>query len=116
MLAYANLMIFHDQATAEKPYSMDRNLVHISFEGGVLEDPWREPYGDMFRLTVAPEKAPDQPEYVEVEYASGDPVAINDEHLPPARLIECANEIGGRHGVGRVDLVENRYVGIKSRG
>ncbi len=116
MITYANQKKIPVPVTAEKPYSMDRNLVHISFEGGVLEDPWREPYSDMFRLTVAPEKAPDQPEYVEVEYASGDPVAINGEHLPPARLIERANEIGGRHGVGRVDLVENRYVGIKSRG
>jgi len=116
MITYANQKKIPVPVTAEKPYSMDRNLVHISFEGGVLEDPWREPYGDMFRLTVAPEKAPDQPEYVEVEYASGDPVAINGERMPPAHLIERANEIGGRHGVGRVDLVENRYVGIKSRG
>jgi argininosuccinate synthase len=116
MITYANQKKIPVPVTAEKPYSMDRNLVHISFEGGVLEDPWREPYGDMFRLTVAPEKAPDQPEYVEVEYTSGDPVAINGERMPPARLIERANEIGGRHGVGRVDLVENRYVGIKSRG
>ena len=77
---------------------------------------WLEPYGDMFRLTVAPEKAPDQPEYVEVEYLRGDPVAINGEKLSPANLIERANLIGGRHGVGRVDMVENRYVGIKSRG
>jgi argininosuccinate synthase len=95
---------------------MDRNLVHVSYEGGILEDPWREPYEDMFRLTVAPEAAPDQPEYVEIEYAGGDPVAINGETLTPAALIERANEIGGRHGVGRADLVENRYVGIKSRG
>jgi argininosuccinate synthase len=116
MITYANQKKIPVPVTAEKPYSMDRNLVHISFEGGVLEDPWHEPYGDMFRLTVAPEKAPDQPEYVEVEYAHGDPVAINGERMPPARLIERANEIGGRHGVGRVDLVENRYVGIKSRG
>ena len=116
MITYANQKKIPVPVTAEKPYSMDRNLVHISFEGGVLEDPWHEPYGDMFRLTVAPEKAPDQPEYVEVEYAHGDPVAINGERMPRARLIERANEIGGRHGVGRVDLVENRYVGIKSRG
>jgi argininosuccinate synthase len=116
MITYANQKKIPVPVTAEKPYSMDRNLVHISFEGGVLEDPWREPYGDMFRMTVAPEKAPDQPEYVEVEYVSGDPVAINGERVPLARLIERANEIGGRHGVGRVDLVENRYVGIKSRG
>jgi argininosuccinate synthase len=95
---------------------MDRNLVHVSYEGGVLEDAWREPYEDMFRMTVAPEHAPDRPEYVEVEYARGNPIAINGEQLTPALLIERANVIGGRHGVGRVDLVENRYVGIKSRG
>jgi len=116
MIAYAAEKGIPVPVTAEKPYSMDRNLVHVSYEGGILEDPWREPYNDMFRLTVAPEAAPDQPEYVEVEYADGDPVAINGERLTPARLIARANEIGGRHGVGRADLVENRYVGIKSRG
>ena len=116
MIAYAAEKGIPVPVTAEKPYSMDRNLVHVSYEGGILEDPWREPYNDMFRLTVAPEGAPDQPEYVEVEYADGDPVAINGERLTPARLIARANEIGGRHGVGRADLVENRYVGIKSRG
>ncbi len=116
MIAYASIKNIPVPVTAEKPYSMDRNLVHISYEGGILEDPWREPYNDMFRLTVAPEQAPDQPEYIEVEYSVGDPVAINGERLSPARIIERANEIGGRHGVGRVDLVENRYVGIKSRG
>ena len=116
MIAYAASHNIPVPVTAEKPYSMDRNLVHISYEGGILEDPWREPYDDMFRLTVAPEQAPDHAEYVEVEYAAGDPVAINGERLSPARIIERANEIGGRHGVGRADLVENRYVGIKSRG
>jgi argininosuccinate synthase len=116
MIAYAAAKKIPVPVTAEKPYSMDRNLVHVSYEGGVLEDPWREPYEDMFRMTVAPEKGPDQPEYVEVEYDGGNPVAINGERLPPASLIERANAIGGRHGVGRVDLVENRYVGIKSRG
>jgi argininosuccinate synthase len=116
MIAYASEKRIPVPVTAEKPYSMDRNLVHISYEGGVLEDPWREPYNDMFRLTVAPEQAPAEPEYVEVEFAAGDPIAINGEKLSPARLIERANQIGGRHGVGRVDLVENRYVGIKSRG
>jgi argininosuccinate synthase len=116
MIAYAASNNIPVPVTAEKPYSMDRNLVHISYEGGILEDPWREPYNDMFRLTVAPEQAPDQPEYVEVEYAAGDPVSINGERLSPASIIERANEIGGRHGVGRIDLVENRYVGIKSRG
>jgi len=116
MIAYAAAKKIPVPVTAEKPYSMDRNLVHISYEGGVLEDPWREPYNDMFRLTVAPEQAPDQAEYIEVEYTAGDPVAINGEWLSPARLIERANEIGGRHGVGRADLVENRLIGIKSRG
>jgi argininosuccinate synthase len=116
MIAYANEKKIPLQVTAEKPYSMDRNLVHVSYEGGILEDPWREPYNDMFRLTVAPEDAPAKPEYVEIEYAAGNPIAINGEKLAPARIIERANEIGGRHGIGRVDLVENRYVGIKSRG
>ena len=116
MIAYANEKKIPIPVTAEKPYSMDRNLVHVSYEGGILEDPWREPYGDMFRLTASPESAPDQPEYVEIEYAHGDPIAIAGERLSPARLIERANQIAGRHGVGRVDLVENRYVGIKSRG
>jgi argininosuccinate synthase len=116
MIEYAAEKKIPVSVTTEKPYSMDRNLVHISYEGGILEDPWREPYGDIFKLTVAPEAAPDQPEYVEIEFDRGDTVAINGERLTPARLIERANEIGGRHGVGRVDLVENRYVGIKSRG
>jgi argininosuccinate synthase len=116
MLAYANEKKIPVPVTAEKPYSMDRNLVHISYEGGILEDPWREPYNDMFRLTVAPENAPAEPEYVEIEYERGNPVAINGERLSPAALIERANQIAGRHGVGRVDMVENRYVGIKSRG
>jgi len=102
--------------TTEKPYSTDRNLLHISFEGGVLEDPWKEPYDDMFLLTVSPEKAPDKPEYVEVEYEAGNPVAVNGERLSPAGLLARLNEIGGRNAVGRVDMVENRYVGMKSRG
>jgi len=116
MLAYANAKRIPVAVTTEKPYSMDRNLVHISYEGGILEDPWREPYGDMFRLSVAPEAAPDKPEYVEIEYARGNPIAIDGERLSPAAIIERANAIAGRHGVGRVDMVENRYVGIKSRG
>ncbi len=116
LIAFAESKNIPIPVTAEKPYSSDRNLLHISFEGGILEDPWREPYDDMFLLTVAPEKAPDRAEYVEVEYANGDPVAVNGEHLSPAALLARLNEIGGRHGVGRVDLVENRYVGMKSRG
>jgi argininosuccinate synthase len=116
MIAYAQEKRIPISVTAEKPYSMDRNLVHISYEGGILEDPWREPYPDMFRLTAAPEDAPNKSEYVEIEYERGNPVAINGERLTPAALIERANAIAGRHGVGRVDMVENRYVGIKSRG
>jgi argininosuccinate synthase len=116
MIEYANQNKIPITVTPEKPYSMDRNLVHISYEGGILEDPWREPYNDMFRLTVAAEDAPNTPEYAEIEYAHGNPIAINGEHLSPAKIIERANEIAGRHGIGRVDLVENRYVGIKSRG
>ena len=116
MIAYANEKKIPLTVTTEKPYSMDRNLVHVSYEGGILEDPWREPYSDMFRLTVAPEDAPDKPEYVEIEFAKGNPVAINGELLGAAAIIERANQIAGRHGIGRVDLVENRYVGIKSRG
>ena len=102
--------------TAEKPYSSDRNLLHISYEGGILEDPWREPYEDMFILTVSPEKAPDKAEYVEVDFEAGNPVAVNGERLSPANLLARLNTLGGKHGVGRVDLVENRYVGMKSRG
>ncbi len=102
--------------TKEKPYSVDANLFHISYEGGILEDPWREPPEDMFQMTASPEKAPDEPEYVEVEFERGVPVAVNGERLSPARLLERLNEIGGRHGVGRVDMVENRFVGLKSRG
>ena len=116
MIAYADEKKIPVEATKEKPYSMDRNLVHISYEGGILEDPWREAYNDMFRLTVAPEDAPNTPEHIEIEYEHGDPIAINGERLGPAKIIERANEIGGRHGIGRIDMVENRYVGIKSRG
>jgi argininosuccinate synthase len=116
MVAYAEKNRIPVPVTAEKPYSMDRNLVHISYEGGILEDPWREPYDDMFRLTVAPQKAPDEPEYIEIEYLRGDPVGINGERLAPSSLIDLTNAIGGRHGIGRVDMVENRFVGIKSRG
>lgn len=102
--------------TKKKPYSSDRNLLHISFEGGILEDPWRAPDDDMFILTVSPEKAPDKSEEILVAFESGNPVAVNGERLSPANLLAKLNELGGRHGVGRVDLVENRYVGMKSRG
>lgn len=103
-------------ATAEKPYSMDRNLLHLSFEGGILEDPWAEPPKDMFILTVDPEDAPDKPCYVEIGYEAGNPVSVDGEKLGPAALLGRLNEIAGAHGVGRVDIVENRFVGMKSRG
>ncbi|MCC6849201.1 MAG: argininosuccinate synthase, partial [Deltaproteobacteria bacterium] len=116
MIAYAEKHRIPVPVTREKPYSSDRNLLHISFEGGILEDPWLEPYADMFLLTTDPTQAPDRPEYVEIDYEAGDPVAVNGERLSPAALLAKLNQIGGRHGVGRLDLVENRYVGMKSRG
>ena len=102
--------------TAERPYSTDRNLFHVSYEGGVLEDPWAEPPDKMFLLTQAPETAPDVPVSVEIEFEGGDPVAVNGERLSPAALLGRLNALAGAHGVGRVDVVENRYVGMKSRG
>jgi argininosuccinate synthase len=98
------------------PYSMDANLLHISYEGRILEDPARAPEEDMWRWTVSPEKAPDRAETVELEYRQGDIVALNGKKLTPARVIETLNKLGGKHGIGRLDLVENRYVGMKSRG
>jgi argininosuccinate synthase len=100
----------------EAPFSVDANLLHISAEGKILEDPWVEPEEYVFSRTVAPEEAPDQPQYVEVDFARGDPVAVDGEALTPAALLTRLNEIGGRHGIGRLDLVENRFVGMKSRG
>ncbi|MGD8399667.1 MAG: argininosuccinate synthase [Bacillota bacterium] len=102
--------------TKAKPYSMDRNLWHISYEGGVLEDPWNEYNDEMFIYTVSPEKAPDQPEIITIDFEKGNPVAINGQGYDPAPLIFKLNELGGKHGVGRVDIVENRLVGMKSRG
>jgi argininosuccinate synthase len=103
-------------ATKEKPYSTDRNLFHISYEGGVLEDPWKEPEESMFLLTRDPGKAPDEPRYVTVRFEHGNPVAVDGKKLGPAALLERLNELGGEHGVGRADVVENRFVGMKSRG
>ena len=100
----------------KSPYSMDANLLHISYEGGILEDPWAEPEEDMWRWTTSPEKAPDQPEYVEIEFKNGDPVAVNGQKLTPANLLAELNRLGAKHGIGRVDIVENRFVGMKSRG
>jgi argininosuccinate synthase len=103
-------------ATKEKPYSIDRNLFHISYEGGILEDPWKEPPDDMYTMISSPGKAPDIPAYIEISYDRGNPVAINGRRMSPARLLAGLNAIAGEHGIGRVDIVENRYVGIKSRG
>jgi len=115
-VAYAQKHGIQVPVTKEKPYSCDRNLLHLSFEGGILEDPWAEPPEDMFVLTRAPEAAADKPQYVEVSFEAGDPVAVDGDPLSPAALLARLNEIGGEHGIGRVDLVENRYVGLKSRG
>ena len=100
----------------EAPFSIDANLLHISAEGKVLEDPWVEPEEYVYSRTVAPEQAPDQPQYVEIDFARGDPVAVDGETLSPAALLTRLNELGGKHGIGRLDLVENRFVGMKSRG
>ncbi len=116
LIAYAEERQIPIPVSREKPYSTDRNLLHLSFEGGILEDPWREPYEDMFLLSVSPENAPDRPEYIEIDFVAGDPTAINGAVLSPASLLAKANELGGKHGIGRCDLVENRYVGMKARG
>ncbi|MDQ1336279.1 MAG: argininosuccinate synthase [Thermodesulfobacteriota bacterium] len=116
LMAYARSRGIPVPVTQKKPYSSDRNLLHISFEGGILEDTWAEPPEDMFVLSVSPEKAPDKPEVVEIAYDEGDPVSVNGEVLSPADLLARLNHVGGRNGIGRVDMVENRYVGMKSRG
>jgi argininosuccinate synthase len=103
-------------ATKEKPYSTDRNIFHISYEGGILEDPWAEPPQDMYTMMTPPEKAPDKAAYIEISYEHGDPVALNGESMKPARLLSELNIIAGANGIGRADIVENRYVGMKSRG
>ncbi len=102
--------------TKKNPYSSDENLLHISFEGGILEDPWNEPDEDMFKLTVSPEKAPDRPTYLEIDFEQGTPVAIDGERLGPVALMTRLNTLGGENGIGRLDMVENRFVGMKSRG
>ena len=100
----------------KSPYSMDANLLHISYEGDILEDPWNEAEDDMWRWSVSPEQAPDEPTYIEIEYVKGDPVALNGAKLSPAVMLETLNKLGGDNGVGRLDIVENRFVGMKSRG
>lgn len=116
LIAYAKDYHIPVTATAEKPYSTDRNLMHISYEGGILEDPWAEPPEDIFLLTCSPEQAKPQAEYVEISFAEGEPVALDGQPLDPVALLDTLNKIGGAHGIGRVDLVENRFVGMKSRG
>jgi argininosuccinate synthase len=120
MIAYCAEKKIPVQASAKKPYSMDRNLLHISFEAGILEDPWMDAFApankDMFKLSVAPEDAPDKPEYVTLDFEKGNCVAVNGKTLSPLGVMLALNKLGGKHGVGRVDMVENRYVGMKSRG
>jgi len=116
LIAYARKNNIPVPVTKKKPYSSDRNLLHISFEGGILEDPWAEPPEDMFILSVSPEKAPDRRTVVEIDFEDGVPKRIDGKPLSPANLLSQLNELGGRNGIGRVDMVENRYVGMKSRG
>lgn len=116
LVAYADKHGIPIPVTPEKPYSTDANLLHISYEGGVLEDPWTAPPKGIFQMTVDPEEAPDQPQEVTVSFERGSPVAVDGEAMTPAELLSRCNRIAGAHGVGRVDMVENRYVGMKNRG
>lgn len=116
LIRYAKSHRIPVTASKSNPYSMDLNLFHISYEGGILEDPWKTPPESIFHMTVSPERAPDKPQSVEIDFECGNPVAINGRRLTPAKLLTTLNRLGGTHGIGRVDLVENRYVGMKSRG
>lgn len=116
LIEYARKQGISVPVTPEKPYSIDANIFHTSYEGGILEDLWQEAPEDMFIMTVSPEKAPDKPEYIEIEFEKGEPIGLNGEKLKPVELLSKLNKIGGKHGIGRVDLVENRFVGLKSRG
>jgi argininosuccinate synthase len=118
LMAYAEKhgIAIEQKRGKKSPYSMDANLLHISYEGGILEDPWAEPEEDMWRWTVSPEAAPDEASYIELTYTRGDIVAINGEQMTPAQVMEHLNKLGGENGIGRDDIVENRYVGMKSRG
>src|SRR5882672_4517646 len=116
LIAYAEAHSIPSTATIDKPYSTDRNLMHVSYEGGILEDPWAEPPEDIFQMTRSPEDAASEAEYIELSFEHGEPVAINGQKLGPVALLESLNKLGGAHGIGRVDLVENRFVGMKSRG
>jgi len=116
LMSYARANGIPVPVTKEKPYSSDRNLLHISFEGGILEDPWSEPPEDMFVLSRSPEEAPDRPTILEIDFEDGIPMRVDGQSLSPAALLTRLNELGGENGIGRVDMVENRYVGMKSRG
>jgi argininosuccinate synthase len=116
LVAYARRHGIPVAVTRARPYSTDRNLFHISYEGGILEDPWKEPPADMYLWTRPVEKAPNRPEYVEIDFRQGNPVALDGKPRSPANLLAALNALGAKHGIGRVDLVENRYVGMKSRG
>ncbi len=116
LFAYAEEHGLRVPVKPDRGYSMDQNVLHTSYEGYDLEDPWLEPDERMFRRSISPERAPDRPEYVEIEYERGDPVALNGERMSPYWLLVALNEVAGRHGIGREDIVENRYVGMKSRG
>src|SRR5215213_1120797 len=116
LIAYAKEHQIPVTATAEKPYSTDANLMHVSYEGGILEDPWAEPPENIFQLTRSPENARSEAQYIEISFVKGEPVAIGGKQLDPVTLLETLNKLGGEHGIGRVDVVENRFVGMKSRG
>lgn len=116
LIEYAERHHIPVMATKAKPYSMDLNLFHVSYEGGILEDPWEAPPDEIFQMTVSPEQAPNKAIEVAIDYEAGNPVAVDGKKLSPARLLAHLNKLGGAHGIGRVDLVENRYVGMKSRG
>jgi argininosuccinate synthase len=115
-IAYAEKHNVPVTATIKSIYSRDSNIWHLSHEGGLLEDPWNEPEESMFQMSTSPENAPDEAEYVEIEFETGNPISVNGEKLSPAKIVETLNAIGGAHGIGRVDLVENRLVGMKSHG
>jgi argininosuccinate synthase len=116
LMAFAEKFGIEVLSTRKKPYSTDRNMLHISYEGGILEDPWHAPTEDIFTLTVSPKDAPDAAEEIEITFEHGDPTAINGRNMSPATLFKELNRLGGKHGIGRADIVENRFVGMKSRG
>ena len=116
LMAYARQHGIPVPATPAKPYSVDRNLLHTSYEGGILEDPWQEPPADMCTMSVTPEQAPDRPTYIEIDFATGTPTRVNGTSYSPAALLDTLNHIAGANGIGRVDMVENRFVGMKCRG